>query len=195
MIKPERKIFKAGDLLPADYNPRKIDKKQKQGLEKSLDKFGYLQDIIVNIRDDKNIIVGGHQRLKALNLPKSEEIECTIVDLSETEEKALNIALNNKNISGEYDQEALEKILSELQDWEGFDDLNFDDLVKDFDFDFDEKNTSTNINNDEFKKGLFEKFLIPPFSILDARQGYWQERKRMWLSLGMQSELGRGGGY
>lgn len=39
---------------------------------------------------------------------------------------------------------------------------------------------------------LAERFLIPPFSVLDARQGYWQERKRLWLSLGIQSELGRG---
>lgn len=41
---------------------------------------------------------------------------------------------------------------------------------------------------------LAERFLIPPFSVLDARQGYWQERKRLWLSLGIQSELGRGMG-
>ena len=39
---------------------------------------------------------------------------------------------------------------------------------------------------------LTERFLVPPFSVLDARQGYWQERKEMWLGLGIQSELGRG---
>jgi len=41
---------------------------------------------------------------------------------------------------------------------------------------------------------LFDRFIVPPFSVLDARQGYWQERKKAWLSLGIQSELGRGGG-
>jgi len=40
---------------------------------------------------------------------------------------------------------------------------------------------------------LASRFLVPPFSILDARQGYWQERKRAWLALGLQSELGRDG--
>ena len=40
-------------------------------------------------------------------------------------------------------------------------------------------------------KTLAEKFLVPPFSILDTRRGYWQERKQMWYSLGLQSELGR----
>ena len=38
---------------------------------------------------------------------------------------------------------------------------------------------------------LADRFLVPPFSVLDARQGYWQERKRQWLALGMRSELGR----
>jgi hypothetical protein len=41
---------------------------------------------------------------------------------------------------------------------------------------------------------LMDRFVVPPFSILDARQGYWQDRKRAWLSLGIKSELGRGAG-
>lgn len=39
---------------------------------------------------------------------------------------------------------------------------------------------------------LSDKFIVPPFSVLDARAGYWQDRKRAWISLGIQSELGRG---
>jgi hypothetical protein len=39
---------------------------------------------------------------------------------------------------------------------------------------------------------LTDKFVVPPFSILDTRQGYWQSRRRAWLALGIQSELGRG---
>ena len=33
----------------------------------------------------------------------------------------------------------------------------------------------------------------PPFSVWNAREGWWQDRKRAWLSLGIKSELGRGG--
>ena len=36
-----------------------------------------------------------------------------------------------------------------------------------------------------------EKFLFPPFTVLDARSGDWQERKRAWASLGLRSEVGR----
>lgn len=39
-----------------------------------------------------------------------------------------------------------------------------------------------------------ERFTLPPFTILDARSGDWQERKRAWNAIGLKSELGRGNG-
>ena len=33
--------------------------------------------------------------------------------------------------------------------------------------------------------------VVPPFTVLDGRAGYWLERKAAWLRLGIQSELGR----
>jgi hypothetical protein len=36
-----------------------------------------------------------------------------------------------------------------------------------------------------------QRFTLPPFTILDARQGEWQERKRAWKLLGIESEVGR----
>ena len=54
----------------------------------------------------------------------------------------------------------------------------------------------TDLFGDEIKpdaKGaLHEKFEFPPFSVLNAREGAWQTRKRAWLSIGIKSELGRG---
>jgi len=41
---------------------------------------------------------------------------------------------------------------------------------------------------------LAERFEFPPFSVLNAREGEWQERKRAWIGMGIKSELGRGGG-
>lgn len=40
---------------------------------------------------------------------------------------------------------------------------------------------------------LAREFMLPPFSVLDARQGAWQDRKREWIALGIESEVGRGG--
>lgn len=39
---------------------------------------------------------------------------------------------------------------------------------------------------------LSRRFMVPPFTVLSAREGWWQDRKRAWLDLGIQSELGRG---
>lgn len=41
-------------------------------------------------------------------------------------------------------------------------------------------------------RALTERFLVPPFSVLDTKQGYWQDRKQEWLRLGIKSEIGRG---
>jgi hypothetical protein len=38
---------------------------------------------------------------------------------------------------------------------------------------------------------LADRFVVPPLDVLDARQGTWRERKRKWLSIGIQSEVGR----
>jgi len=42
------------------------------------------------------------------------------------------------------------------------------------------------------KSVLARTFDYPPFSVLNAREGWWQERKRQWLALGIKSEVGRG---
>lgn len=38
---------------------------------------------------------------------------------------------------------------------------------------------------------LIDEYIVPPFSILDTKQGYWQQRKRKWIELGIQGEAGR----
>ena len=48
-----------------------------------------------------------------------------------------------------------------------------------------------NTEQESIEQSLFDRFIIPPFSIFDSRQGYWQNRKSTWLSLGIKSEIGR----
>jgi DNA modification methylase len=38
---------------------------------------------------------------------------------------------------------------------------------------------------------LRDKFIEPPFSILDTKSGNWQRRKKLWMSKGIKSEIGR----
>lgn len=45
--------------------------------------------------------------------------------------------------------------------------------------------------NDVIRRTLRSQYIEPPFSVLDSRQGNWQNRKRTWKALGIESELGR----
>ena len=122
-----------GDLNAAKYNPRK-DLKPTDAeyvkLKNSIEHFGYIEPIVVNRRN--NIVVGGHQRLKVLKELGYTDIDVVYVNLDDTEEKALNIALNK--ISGDWDAEKLEDLLRDISL-----DTNFD--VELTGFSLDEVNT------------------------------------------------------
>lgn len=38
---------------------------------------------------------------------------------------------------------------------------------------------------------IADKFIVPPFTVLDAKAGEWQARKRAWISTGIRGEAGR----
>ncbi len=102
------------DLLPADYNPRKDLKpgdKEYEKLKRSIEQFGYVEPVIWNRTTGR--VVGGHQRLKVLIDMGMNEVDCVVVELSEEKEKALNVALNK--ISGEWDNDKLALLISDLQ--------------------------------------------------------------------------------
>jgi len=102
-----------GQLNPAAYNPRKDlqpGDPEYEKLKRSMQEFGYVEPIVWNKRTEN--IVGGHQRYKVLLDMGMSEVDCVVVDLDETKEKALNIALNK--IQGDWDMPKLKDILQEL---------------------------------------------------------------------------------
>lgn len=96
-------------------------------------------------------------------------------ELSEEEQREFII---KDNVGyGEWDMDALanEWDTEDLADW-GLDDWDFIDgggSGSDGD-------GSGQSGSGEDTKSLNDTFVIPPFSIFDSRQGYWQERKKMW---------------
>lgn len=116
-------------LNPAPYNPRDITDRAFEGLKESIKKFGFVDPIIVNKRTSN--IVGGHQRLKAAQSLELKEVPVVEIDVSEIEEKALNVTLNNQAISGFY-TETLQDLLVEIRgefEPEMVSSLHLDDLV------------------------------------------------------------------
>ena len=110
----EIKKLKIDSLVPADYNPRKKLKPGDAEFEKiknSINEFGYVDPVIVN----KDLtVIGGHQRISVLKTLGYEEIDCVVIDVDKTKEKALNIALNK--ITGEWNRELLADLIKDLQD-------------------------------------------------------------------------------
>ena len=115
-MKIEKRLIK--DLKPAEYNPRQSTQKQETKLKESLEKFGVVEPIIVNENEDrKNIIVGGHFRVRELKKLGYKEVDCVLVNLSVEDEKELNIRLNAN--TGEWDFDILANQFNdfELVEW------------------------------------------------------------------------------
>ncbi len=116
------------DLKPAPYNPRRMNHAAMAGLTKSLERFGNVQPIVWNRRS--GFVVGGHQRLKVLKRNGAQQTPVVVVDLNDTDERALNVALNSPGIAGEF-TDRLEELLAQIRtdDAALFADLQFDALL------------------------------------------------------------------
>lgn len=201
-------------LNPA--NPRIIRDEKYRKLVQSVAQFPAMLDVRGIVLDGSNMILGGNQRWRAildlLKMPEQElQQACGVNQAAMTlwevvrEKKAVpaNWILDASKFTadeirrfiiadnvefGEHDWDALanEWDADELADW-GVDVPGFGGEVAD------EAEGSIGGDSEGDRTTLAEKFIIPPFSVFDTRQGYWQDRKRQWLALGIKSELGRGG--
>lgn len=97
--------------MAAPYNPRTITDHDLEALRRSMRKFGVVEPVVVNRRSKR--IVGGHQRVRAAQLEEIEALPVAWVDLSEDDERALNLALNR--IHGEWDDGKLRELLGHLE--------------------------------------------------------------------------------
>ena len=120
------------------------------------------------IIDEDNMVLGGNMRLKALEELGYEEVEIIkVYDLTQEQKKEFII---KDNLSyGDWDWEMLELDwdIELLQDW-GLEMPIVDDKI-----------TDVKLTHNK----LTDTFVVPPFSILDTRQGYWIERKSSWKDL------------
>lgn len=129
IVEHEIQTVALADIKNAEYNPRTITAKAREGLRASLRRFGNVQTVVINKRTGN--LVGGHQRVALMREAGETHTRAIIVDLPPKEERALNVALNSTKITGQFDEERLTEILTEIQDDDPdlFRDLNLDDLL------------------------------------------------------------------
>lgn len=125
---------KVKELNPAPYNPRKWSEDAIAQLTESIKSFGLVDPILVNgATDRKNVVIGGHFRLKVAKDLGIKEVPVVYIDIPDIErEKELNVRLN-KNL-GDWDYELLAEFDETLLSTIGFDSEEIDaifDLVAD----------------------------------------------------------------
>ncbi len=168
------------NITPYKNNAKIHTLEQIEQIKKSIEEFGMNDPIAVWGED--NIIVEGHGRLEALKQLGYTEVDCIRLDhLTDEERKAYTLAHNKLTMNTDFDFDILN---SELEDIADID-------MSDFGFNLDFNINLIKKENEPNKGILQEKFLAPPFSILNASKGYWSERKKKWIQLGIKSGNGR----
>ena len=172
-------------FYPYANNPRNNENAVEK-VAASIKEFGFKIPIVI---DKDNVIVCGHTRVKAAKRLGLETVPCIIADdLTDAQIKAFRIADNRTAEFAEWDNELLSIELEQLQE------LDFDLELTGFELaDFEElqiAEESSGVALDNERETLQERFVVPPFSILDTRQGYWQDRKRIWKQI-IKSDVGR----
>ena len=145
-------------LNPAPYNPRKWSEDAIAQLTESIKSFGLVDPILVNSATDrKNVVIGGHFRLKVAKDLGIKEVPVVYIDIPDIErEKELNIRLN-KNL-GDWDYELLAEFDETLLSTIGFDseeiDAIFDQVVDEPEtFDLEKELRKLDINTITVQKG------------------------------------------
>ena len=189
---PAYKTVPTASLVPYARNARTHSPAQVDKIAASIREFGFLNPIIT---DGQSGIVAGHGRVMAaqkLGLDTLPTIDAA--HLSEAQRRAYVLADNRMALDAGWDNDLL-KI--ELQDLEA---AGFDLTLTGFELGeieaIDMLAEAANLpgeGDNPSTMSLADKFGIAPFSVLNAREGWWQSRKEAWTALGIESEVGRDG--
>lgn len=202
------KTIKATELIPDASNANKGTQRGRAALEASLRQYGAGRSILV---DRNGRVIAGNKTLET-----GVDIGLDDVIVVQTDGRQI-VAVQRMDLDLAADDDQRARMLAYADNRVAELDLDFDatQLLADLNAGYDLTQLWQQDELDELLAGLLEddeemddggagesqeearasladRFLVPPFSVLDARQGYWQERKRAWIALGIQSELGRG---
>lgn len=191
-VRPAEAPTRVSDLVPDPENRRKHNARNLGMVADALKDVGAARSIVI---DEKNVILAGNGvteaagpdfKIRVVEAKGDEIIAVRRSGLTEEQKRRLAIYDNRAGELAEWNSEQLAADAAaglDLSPWFAEDELEAMRTLP--------GGSSGGANTSE---SLVERFGVPPFSVLDARQGYWQDRKRAWLSLGIQSELGRGEG-
>jgi DNA modification methylase len=177
-------------LVGNPRNPNKHPQEQIKLLAAIIGAQGWRSPITVSRRS--GYVVRGHGRLAAALTLGAEVVPVDYQNYAtEAEEWADLIADNRIAELSALDDLALSELLAEIEQSGDIDTLltgynpeQIEELLSGMGESKEETARAAH-------QSLQEKFLVAPFSILDARAGAWNDRKTAWKNLGLKSEVGR----
>ena len=171
------------DLVTDPNNARAHDDRNLEAITASLKRFGQQKPIVVN---GDNVVVAGNGTLAAALALGWDTIQAVRTDLVDGEAVLYAIADNRTAELAAWNAPQLELNLMDLDiDGGALDAIGWTQPELDALFGNGEQ-------DDEVQHGsMTATFGAPPVTLLDSRQGYWQERKRAWLAQGIASLEGR----
>jgi DNA modification methylase len=162
-------MLSINDVKLNPNNPRVIKDDKFRKLVRSIREFPQMLEIRPIVVNDDMIILGGNMRLKACRDAGLKEIPVIKVsDLTEDQQREFIIKDNVGYGEWDFEQLNLEWDVTKLQDW-GLDLPEFDLPAEDSQVVAHQK--------------LSDIYIVPPFSVLNARDGEWQDRKKTWKDL------------
>ena len=176
------------DLLANPLNFRRHPEAQRQALRGSIAELGWIRGVLVNQRTGH--IVDGHARV-AEAIRAGTMVPVDWLDLSPEEERLALAVLDPISAMAAQDGQALQALLQEVS--------TQDDGLRALLSALNDSaslamggagGSSAAADRAAARLTLAQRFIIPPFTVLDARQGYWQERKQAWLAIGARTDLG-----
>lgn len=181
-------------LTPYNKNARKHKRADIEAIKHSIRLHGFRDPI--GVWGEHNIIVEGHGRwIAAKELGFTQVLCIRLDDMTDEQRRAYALAHNRTAELSEWDFDILS---GELADLDAFDvDLGafeFDALFAADDPETEDQGGEEERYSDPTGVSLIDKYVVPPFSVLDSRQGYWQSRKNEWKAIidsgqGRQEEL------
>ena len=179
IIKVEVITLPISSIKPYDKNAKTHTEAQIQHIVNSIEEFGFCDPI--GVWGDENICVEGHGRLLALEKMGKDSVDCIRLDhLTDEQRRAYTLTHNLTTMETPFDFGLLASELDGIFDID-MNAFGFDGIA--------DPNTQPKYNNAP-SGALRQKFIYPPFSVLDARAGEWQKRKKEWLKI-IQSGSGR----
>ena len=145
------------ELKSNEYNPKKFSETMMDSLKESITRFGFVDPLVVNSSPErKNILIGGHARLKIAKELGYTTVPVVYVDIPDLEkEKELNIRLHKNQ--GEFDLKLLMNFSEEFLDGIGFSSEELDNIfeieVEPEHFDLEKELSKLDINEIKAKKG------------------------------------------